>query len=118
MTREPSDMPTITARRSRVSPLLADLALRAWGAALLFAAGKVANGGAQQFGAASRHAATPLAFGVFALAFALLTAGLAFIVEGRGLFRQVPIPYRARHLDRASGNRVSTRPDNFALLQE
>lgn len=111
-------MPITTARRPRVPPLLVDLALRAWGAALLFAAGKVANGGAHQFGAASRHAASPLAFGVFALAFALLTAGLAFVVEGRGLFRQVPIPYRARHLDRAGDNRVSTRPENFAHLQE
>lgn len=111
-------MPITTRRQSSVVPVLSDLALRAWGAALLLAAGKVANGGAHRFGAASHHAATPLAFGVFALAFALLTAALAFIVEGRGLFRQVPIPYRARRLDRASGNRVSTRPDNFAQLQE
>jgi hypothetical protein len=38
------------------------------------------------------HPATFLEFAMTAAAFALLTTGLAFLVEGPGLFRQVPIP--------------------------
>lgn len=41
------------------------------------------------------HPATPGEFAVCAATFFLLVSGLAFTVEGPGLFRHVPIPTRS-----------------------
>jgi hypothetical protein len=41
------------------------------------------------------HQATPLELAVAAIAVACLSAGLALLLEGPGLFRHVPLPPRA-----------------------
>jgi len=41
------------------------------------------------------HSASPLEFLMGAAAFACLSAGLALLIEGAGLFRPVPMPPRA-----------------------
>jgi hypothetical protein len=69
-----------------------ELALRFGGVGVIAGAWLVARSLCRWSAMPRPHPATFLEFAMTAAAFALLTTGLAFLVEGPGLFRQVPIP--------------------------
>ena len=69
-----------------------EIGLRALGIGLLAACGKVLLLVQQMVATPPAHEATVAEFGLCAVAFVALTCGLGFTIEGRGLFRCVPIP--------------------------
>lgn len=73
----------------------AECGLRSVGIALLAACGKMLVLAHRMISAPPSHQTTFAEFGLCAVAFFLLTSGLAFTLEGPGLFRWVPIPTRS-----------------------
>lgn len=73
----------------------AEIGLRALGIGLLAACSKVLLLVHQMVTTPPSHQATVAEFGLCAVAFVALTCGLAFTIEGPGLFRWVPIPPRS-----------------------
>jgi hypothetical protein len=73
----------------------AELGLRALGIVLLVACGKVLLLVHRLVTTPPPHGATVVEFSLCAVAFVALTSGLAFTIEGPGLFRWVPIPHRS-----------------------
>jgi hypothetical protein len=71
---------------------LAEVVVRLAGAGLLAAFWRCARIAQHWIATPTPHGATPGEFGICAVAFALLTTGLALGLEGPGLFRLVPIP--------------------------
>ena len=70
----------------------AELVLRSAGLGLLAAFWHCSLTAYRWIGAPPPHRVTPAEFGICAVAFVLLTTGLALGIEGPSLFRLVPIP--------------------------
>lgn len=73
----------------------AEFVLRSLGLALLATCGKVLLLAHRMVSAPPSHQTTFAEFALCAVAFVALTSGLAFTIEGPGLFRWVPIPTRS-----------------------
>jgi drug/metabolite transporter (DMT)-like permease len=84
----------IASLRSGWPGRLRDPLLRGLGLVLLAASGWASLVAHRLIASPPPHRATPPEFALCALAFLLLTAGLALFLEGAGLFRPVPIPSR------------------------
>lgn len=72
----------------------AEFAFRLVGALLLSASYRLALAAHRMVGTPPHHQATAGEFAVCAAAVVLLWGGLAFAIEGAGLFRLVPVPPR------------------------
>lgn len=72
-----------------------DFGLRAFGAMLLGASYSAALALHRQAATAPYASAKPAEFAIAAAVVVLLTCGLAFLVEGVGLFSLVPLPPRS-----------------------
>lgn len=73
----------------------AELVLRAVGLGMLVLCALSSRWCCRLVSQPPQHPGTPLELAIAAIAFACLSAGIALLVEGPGLFRLVPIPPRA-----------------------
>lgn len=87
-------LPTRSARRSQRT-WSGDIALRGLGILLLRASYGVALYLHRHMAEPLQTRATPADFAIATVVFATLVSGLAFAVEGAGLFRLVPMPPRS-----------------------
>ena len=73
----------------------AELFMRAFGVLLLGGAHRIAVWAHRIINTPPAHHTTPGELALCGVVFLLLTGGLAFVIEGPGLFRHVPIPSRS-----------------------